>query len=232
MERAEIYDGDEIRAGQSTFRVRVVDPTAPATGPATATAADAPVDSSAPEKAEAPTGLAGELCQPLDLDEEAIALLDAKQTMEQYFALLRENNCLPSAVKVFARWLPKTRAVAWGVDCYLSTLDPPTLSSGESKAIQAARQWAAEPREENRLRAQCVAEELQHRTPPSWLAGAAASSGGSMSPPDLPEAPPPDHLTGVLVAGVIMSSLANVKATEGVAALNRFLDAGCKLLES
>ncbi len=231
VERAEIHDGDEIRAGQSTFRVRVVDPAAPAEPSAPATG-DVPSPSSKPEESpQVQLDLASELCRPLDLEEEAIELLDAKHTTEQFFAVLRKNDCLPSAVKVLARWLPKPRAVAWGVDCYLSALPEEKLSNEDTQAIQAARQWAVEPKEQSRLIAQRVAEKLEHRSPPAWLAAAAAVSAGSMSPPDLPAAPPPDHLTGALVAGVIMSSLANVQATEGVAALNRFLDAGCKLLE-
>ena len=75
--------------------------------------------------------------------------------------------------------------------------DPPPTAVA---ALNAARAWVIDPKEENRRAAFTAAEAAKVGTPEGCAAMAAFLSGGSLSLPDLPVVPPAEHLTGDLVA--------------------------------
>jgi hypothetical protein len=95
------------------------------------------------------------------------------------------------AVAFLCYLLPRREAVWWARQCVSAILGPKTE---HDPALQAADNWVRAPEEENRQAALAAgAAGDQHRAT-TWLALAAAWSGGSMCPPDAPPMPVPPSL--------------------------------------
>jgi len=91
------------------------------------------------------------------------------------------------AVVFLAYLLPRREAVWWARQCVGAILGP----RAEDAALRAAEAWVRAPEEENRRLALEVGMAADQRLATTWLALAAAWSGGSMCAPDVkPMAPP------------------------------------------
>ena len=125
---------------------------------------------------------------------------------EEYLDRLIAQELFPDGLRFVAGWLPKPDAVRWACHCVQGLLGE-QLTDGEKRAFDAALCWAAEPTEENRRAAEAAAEKNQFNGPASWLALGAFWSGGSLAPPELPEAPAPEGLTSqALAAALVLAS--------------------------
>lgn len=146
---------------------------------------------------------AAEVCQVLDLDPESLALMAEGMTVADFVKALIADERQPDAVQVLSQALPKPDAVKWVCDCLREGLgDAP--SEDAIACLDAAEQWVAKPVEEARVEALAVAQATDMSEPPSFAALAAGMSGGSIAPPDLPEVPPAEELTGKMVAGALL----------------------------
>ena len=156
-----------------------------------------------------PARLAADLAKPLPLSDAAKALLTPAQSASQYFtALAGQPPLAEDAIRFLAAALPKREAVLWAAACVKSVVTKPT--PGEAKAISCAEAWVREGSEANRRACEAAAQAAGTDTAPGWVARAAFWSGGSLSAPHLPPAPPRDDLTGVgVTAALLMAAAAN-----------------------
>ncbi len=198
--------GDRVTAGATTFAVQVEgEAEEPEPNAAEPTAGPQPPAAVASEVGSGPT--AGTYCRNLELSDDARPLLDPDMPPEQYLDRLVARELFPDALRFVAAWLPKPEAVRWACDCVQRLLGA-QLTPGEQRAFAAAVDWAAEPSEEHRRRAEHAAEANQYNGPASWLALGAFWSGGSLAPPDLPAAPPPEGLTAQALAAALVLAAA------------------------
>jgi hypothetical protein len=158
-----------------------------------------------------PTVLAAAVCEQFDLDDEAKPLLEPQMTVRQFYELLGKRQLFADAERLLAHALPKREAVWWAAQCVKATFGdqlPPT----DKAAFAVAEEWAAEPTESNRRRAEGAAERTKHETAAGWAAAAAFFSGGSIAPPDMPEVPPTETLAAqAVIVAISLSANADPK---------------------
>jgi hypothetical protein len=86
-----------------------------------------------------------------------------------------------SAITFLAYLLPRREAVWWARQCVGAILGP----RADDAACRAAEAWVRAPEEENRRAALAAGGVADQALPTTWLALAAAWSGGSMCAPDV-----------------------------------------------
>jgi uncharacterized protein DUF6931 len=167
---------------------------------------------------------AQELCTELPLSGEARSLLDATTPPLEFVDALSGRALYSDAVKFLARALPKREAVWWSCLCArdLPADDKrPELGNG----LAAAEEWVYRPTEDNRRKAEKAANDIKASHPARWTAMAAFWSGGSLAPPNAPEAKPAEDFTSKAVAGAILMAVA-LDPSEGPVRNKRFLEYG------
>jgi predicted component of type VI protein secretion system len=195
-DEASVADGDEITAGRTVFAVtlqgaperKVQD---------NGNEAAAPAITSGYKFVEA--ALARDVAGRCELDDDVLPQIAADTTTRQFVEALLQQSRFSDGITFLAAAMPKREAVWWGCQSCGGS-DPSSLPRDDRKAIEAARAWVVDPSEENRRAAEAAANAGELLTAPSCVAMAAFLSGGSIAPPDLPEVPPPDHLTGHTIA--------------------------------
>jgi hypothetical protein len=145
---------------------------------------------------------AAEVSARARLSEEARGLLAEGMTARQYLDTLIERRLDEDAVQFLAHALPKREAIWWGSLCVGQELgsEPPAAAAG---ALEAARAWVIEPKDENRRATFPAAEAAAIGTPAGCTAAAAYFSGGSLAPAHLAAVAPPEHVTALLVASAL-----------------------------
>lgn len=107
-----------------------------------------------------------------------------------------------SAIAFLAHLLPRREAVWWARQCVGAILGP----GAEDAALRAAEAWVRAPEEENRRAALAAGGAADQTLPTTWLALAAAWSGGSMCAPDVkPLAAPPAACAQAANAAIILA---------------------------
>jgi len=171
---------------------------------------------------------ASEICPPAGLGDQAAALLARERDASEALAQLIEQDDLAAAIRFLAHALPKADAVWWACEAARVTQrdDEPEANT---RALEAARTWVIEPGENTRRSAQQAAEAADPRSPCALAALAAFFADGSMAPPDAPDLPAPDHLTGTMAATAVMLAAATGDPQEIEARQRQFLDHGIQL---
>jgi hypothetical protein len=123
--------------------------------------------------------------------------------------------------------LPRREAVWWACQCVRTLI--PTREPGEEEALKAAEAWVGEPEEELRRHALAVGMAGNRAAPTTWVALAAAWSGGSLTPPDQPPAPAPPHLTPKAVRAAVLTALARISVKQRRDRLAACMNEGVKL---
>ncbi len=217
-----VAHGDRITAGATTFSVEIegsggaaaVPLLLKAEGVALGALATPPKPQSAASGfANVATALAAKVCELFDLDDEAKPLLEPQHTVREFYTLLGKRQLFADAERLLAHALPKREAVWWAAQCVRAAFGQ-QLNGADKAAVTVAEEWAAEPTEPNRRRAEAAAERTKHETAAGWAAAAAFFSGGSIGPADLPEVPPKETLSpqAVMVA-ITMSATFDPKQT-------------------
>jgi hypothetical protein len=168
---------------------------------------------------------AAEVCKRFALGEPAKKLLRDDLTPGQFLELLLGQQQHLDAVRLLANGLPKQEAVWWACLCARSAAGT-NLAPKTAAALQAAENWVADPSEDNRRAAMAAAEAAELGTPAGSAAAAAFWSGGSLTPPNVPAVPPPDHLTAHGVAGAVMLAAVQTEPAKATEKYRRFLDLG------
>jgi hypothetical protein len=197
---AVLNHGDRITAGATTFHVHI-EGAQPIAAPAAAAAvAAAPVAAVARPKGNSgfkfvEISSAAEVCQSVELDDPAKALLDDKKSTRQFFEQLTKEKIYQDAVRFLAHALPKREAVWWAVQCVRAGFGEQEPKRTDRAALETAERWVNEPDEKNRRAAEVAADATGHQTAAGWAAAGAFWSGGSMAPEGMPEVPPKETLT-------------------------------------
>ena len=224
---ADIADGDRITAGRTVFAVTLQGaprPTAENNG-------DAPAGeeiTSGYKYVETP--LARDVTQKYDLDDDVLPLLAADTTAREFVDRLVEKSRFDDGIVFLAAAIPKREAVWWGCQCCCGD-DSSSLPPDDQKAIEAAKQWVIDPSEENRRAAEDAAKAGQLLTAPSCVAMAVFLSGGSIGPPDAPDIPPADHLTGHTVGCAVKFAATSGDPMKINESKKRLLELGIKVAD-
>jgi hypothetical protein len=171
---------------------------------------------------------AQEVAQRVPLSDPAKALLQEKQTPQQYLRVLADQGHLPDAVQLLAFALPKREAVGWAWQCAREAHGPnpePKLAA----ALAAARQWLADPTDEKARQAKAAADAAGYGTAAGCCAVAAFWSGSSLGPPDQKPIPPDDSLTGKGVGGAVLLAGMVGDPAGVMARFRRFLELGLEV---
>ncbi len=150
---------------------------------------------------------AAEICDAIELDEEALVLLQESMAPAAYLQLLIEKELYPDAVKFLAGALPKREATWWACLAARESLGE-AISPDDNKAIQLAEAWVYKPTPENCKAALPAAQATGFKNAAGWAAMAAFWSGDNISPMEGTIVPPPDYLTGKAVIGAVMLAAA------------------------
>ena len=151
------------------------------------------------------------ICQGLEFDEQAAALLEANPTTADYLQQLITLKLYPDAVRVLAHALPKREATWWACLCARKGLTDKTPAH-EIKAIELAEAWVYKPTEDHRKLTLPAADATEYKTAASWAAIAAFWSGDDISPVPQAVIPPDEKLYAKAVVGAVM-----LAATQGEA---------------
>lgn len=222
---AHVKDGARITAGGTDFTVALEgftynDDTAEA-DEENAEAEAEPIDSG---YRWVTTPLAVDAAEHCPLEDEARALLQPGMTVRAFVEALVEQGLLSQAIAFLAAAMPKRETVWWG--CQVCGDDPGSLPADQRTSLEAARQWVADPSEENRRAAETAANSGGLTTAASCVAMAAFLSGGSLAPPGVAEVPPADHLTAHTVTCAMKLLVASEDPEKAGEHEQQFLDLG------
>lgn len=111
----------------------------------------------------------------------------------------------PAAISYCAYLLSRWHAVRWGHETMQRLLRPEGAAAGTMAIVE---QWINEPEEANRREVMEHAHAADPREPATWLAFAAAWSGGSIAPRANGFVPPDPELTPRAVRGALLGAIA------------------------
>ena len=149
-----------------------------------------------------PKTLATDLCENIDLGEEAEELLKNGQTADEFFVLLQKNKLFFDAIRILANVLHKLYAIEWACASVRWGMTDKS-DPDEEKLVAIAEKWLEERTEANRRAAMVAAEENEYELPASWASAAVGWSCGSLAAPELPVVPPGDDLTAKAAGGAV-----------------------------
>ena len=218
-----LRSGQKIKAGNLIFTIaaELLFETSGA-GPVAVASPQAP----APAKAE----LASDICQTVDLSEQAQGLLDDTIEVVPYVDKLTEEKLLVDALRVLAAWLSKRKAISWGADCVESACGD--RLPAQADLLGRVRTWVREPTEENRRAALDKAETADTKLPACWLARAAGWSGGSLAPAGLPVVPPDEQLTARALMGAFLLAAVFIDPAKSADNYLKFIEHGKQLSQT
>jgi hypothetical protein len=162
---------------------------------------------------------------PTALDD--IEVKPSDQPALDFLNALLASQTPENAVAFCAYLLPRREAVWWACQCVRALI--PSREPAEENALRAAEAWVGEPEEELRRQALEIGMQGDRAAPTTWVALAAAWSGGSLTPPDQPPAPAPAHLTPKAVRAAVLTALARISVKQRRDRLAACLHEGMKL---
>ena len=168
-----------------------------------------------------------EVCRHVSLSPEASPLLKTALEPEAFLRALLDRECYVDAAKFLAHALPKREAVWWGILVVRSQLGEPAPAQATS-ILAAAERWVRQPSDEHRRAAGDVAEATPGE--PAGLVGMAAFlSGGSLAPAGIEPVPPPEHLTGTMVANAVVLAAVSTDPLAAPARYRGFIEKGMEI---
>ncbi len=171
-------------------------------------------------------GTAAEVCQKIELDEEAVKQLTPAMTPAQFIDALTAKELYIDGCRFLAQALPKREAIWWAL--ISSRLGPPPTPQGIT-ALELAEKWIVEPTEDNRRPTQEAAEIAGLGTPAGLVAMAVFVSGGSVAPVDLAAVYPPEHMCGTVVGNTIIMAALLPSAVESPGKFVKLLGLGLEI---
>ena len=162
------------------------------------------------------------------MSDEARGLLTEGMSSRQYLDLLSERGFHADAVQFLAHALPKREAVWWSALCAGQVLGPEPAPKAVA-ALEAAKAWVIDPKDENRRASFPAAEAAEMGTPAGCTAAAAYFSGGSLAPANLPTVAPAEHITASLVASALILSAVIKEPEKAAEKYASFLQTGLEI---
>ena len=158
---------------------------------------------------------AAEVCRNYEPSKDARKVLRDGLAPREFIDLLVQAGRFLDAVDFLAHALPRREAVWWA--CVgVRHAQGGDLPPKERAALKAVVEWVLEPDEPKRRAAQAAGEAADIGTPAGCAAFAVYGSGGSLTPPNLPEVPPEPFMTAKAVSGSL--ALASVQGDPAVMA--------------
>lgn len=224
-----VYDGDEIAAGASRFRLNIEGGPArqapaepePDPEPETTVADAAPSGAAA---AAAAAGLVG-VCAYLEFGADVGEMAQSTEQPDELIEELANQEKYQDALRLRAYLLEKRQAVWWGCGCLREELGSP-LAADQADAVDASAAWVADPDESNRRQAEAKAEAANFSGPGATLALAAFWSGGSLAPAGAPDVEADERLTSQGVAAALITAAYAGDPTQATDYLQAFLARG------
>ena len=168
---------------------------------------------------------ARQIAAAMELDESA---QPAEGTdPRSYYVKLRESGELDRAISYLGHALPRFEAVAWAAYLLEMQSRKKRLAARDRQALDRSLRWLEEPTDEYRRAAYQAAEAAGRESPERLLGMAVFMSGGSMAPPNLPAANPPQEVCGRVAAAAIL--MAAHRSENPGQALATALDAGDRI---
>jgi hypothetical protein len=131
----------------------------------------------------------------LEVSEDALRLAHTARNLNELLRVLMRERLHVDAVRILLRVLPKRYALAWTCECFKRDAERAALSPADAACLAAAEHWVADGGDAAREAALEHAEAGKFETAGSWVAAAAAFSGGSLAPPGYAVVPPKEFLT-------------------------------------
>ncbi len=146
-----------------------------------------------------------------------------------YLRALASGPTPEDALTFAAYALPRREAVWWACQC-VRTLEG-VQPGGEDELLRAAEAWVREPDEDRRQAALRLGTETDHRAASTWLALAAAWSGGNVSRFEGAFVRPTPEQTAKAARVAILIALARVGAKERSRRLSLCVDGAVRLMQ-
>ncbi len=159
--------------------------------------------------------------------------IGAKPTDEPPLDFLRglvSKGKLDDAIAFCGYLLPRREAVWWGCRSVRTLL--PDADKTKSSGLSVAETWVRDPSADNRKAAEQVSDDADRNDPLTWLALAAAWSGGAISIGGMPPFAPPPELTAHAARVAILLGARMLTPTERAARLRACVDDGANLAET
>jgi hypothetical protein len=172
-----------------------------------------------------------DICQGLELDEQAAALLQDKLTTSDYLQQLVKLKLYPYAVRFLAHALPKREATWWACLCARNVLTETTAATGFN-AIDLAEAWVYKLTEDNRKLTLPAAEATAFKTAAGWAVVAAFWSGDDISPVPQAIVPPDEKLFAKAVVEAVMLAATQGEASKVNDNYRLFLQQGINIASS
>jgi hypothetical protein len=141
---------------------------------------------------------------------QARTLISVEPTEDHSLDFLRRlaaNGKLEDAVAFCAYVLPRREAVWWACKSVRAFLNEPINAKFDTKPLLLAEEWVAQPEEKRRLVAQDAGSRGNPDSPTTWVANAAAWSGGAYSVANMiPIAPPPQLTAHAATVAILLCS--------------------------
>ena len=138
-----------------------------------------------------------------ELSEEALALYAEHREPGAYAEVLIQNNHYVDTIRLLAHALPRREAVWWAWSCASKVAGEEPVE-GVQAALDATREWIADPTDENSRDAMEKAENADLRTPAGCAALAAFLSGNSLAPPEVDPVAPGEFVGAKAVVGSVI----------------------------
>lgn len=146
---------------------------------------------------------AGAICSRVELSAEALRFLVPGLTPQGFLASLTQGGLPADAVRFLAFALPVREGVWWACMAAQALAGPEVLPA-HALSLEKAAAWVHEPNEETRRACFTAAEAAGLKGAAAFAALAAFWSGGSMAPPEMPEALPDPRLSPIAVGASVL----------------------------
>ncbi len=220
VEETEVFDGDEIVAGNTTFQVQIE-----GNLPRPAVEAASQPDGSSVAAAVASLSTLAATCTYLELSHDVQVSSETSADADALIEVLVAEEKFLDALRIRAFLLPKRDAVWWGCRCVRDNVED-ELELKQVAALSAAEAWVTEPGEDLRREAEAKADAVRSRGPGGLLALSAFWCEGTIGPPSAPHVPADDRLVCQGVAAALITAAYLGDATQSQARLVAFLDTG------
>ena len=149
-----------------------------------------------------------DICSNFDCPPEALKIAQEFPEPSACIAQLRVSGMSDEAVQALARVLPPEKGVEWAEWSAQLAGEKVEFSAEELEALEAAKMWAIDPSEANRLDAEFAATKVPSHTPAMWAAHAASWSKQIELPEPAAPLPYAGDLTARAVVGAVRLSAA------------------------
>lgn len=145
-------------------------------------------------------------------DDEALQLLDPRQSLDGLYATWMDKGFYPSAIRLVAGVLPARESVWWA---WVSARHATQAAGGTAataavhQALSAVEQWIVRPDDDARRAAWDAGNAAGLDTPIGMVAAAVFLSGTTVAPPNVPPVPPPPGAALPLISGAILVAAAS-----------------------